>query len=57
MTLEYLKTMRDNYQIKLDQLKTFGKDNRIPERITETESSIELLNNEILKLENQHEIL
>lgn len=50
MDLKYLTKMRDNYQIKLNQLKTFGTSNRIPERIKETEQSIQLLNLDIEKL-------
>lgn len=49
MTLDHLKTMRENYQIKLNQLKTFGTQDRIPERISETESSIKLLDDDIFK--------
>lgn len=47
MTLLHLWKTRYNYWLKLQQLKKFGTEHRIPQQITETKQSIDLLTNEI----------
>lgn len=47
MTLLHLWKMRYNYWLKLQELKNFGTEHRIPQRVNETKYSIDLLTNEI----------
>ncbi|PKB18366.1 hypothetical protein [Flavobacterium sp. 5] len=47
MTLIHLWNMCYNYWLKLQELKSYGKEDRIPQRITETEESIKVLTSEI----------
>lgn len=45
--IEHLRTMKHNYFKKLRELKTYGNENRNPQRIQETKDSIKLISSEI----------
>ena len=49
MDLQHLRKMKIGYKKKLKELKTYGSENRNPERIADTISSIQVINSEILK--------